>query len=200
MVLYRAIWPAEDPGSLGEAKAAQTLAIRYLQDVTPADLPQLQDVLFRVWEGPAKQRGSLEKFKEIYAIAARTNRVLPASLAAFSNHNASNLPAKPISTPKTPPSPKAPLPPKQPESRATCRACDGRGYTIKTNKDNIIKGETRVTCSRCGGTGFEPRPTTGKGGGRWRGSHQQEPEEEKDINRATDNFLKKHGFGKWGQS
>lgn len=79
MILHRAICPAEDAASVGEAQMARDLAIKYLKDVTIADLPRLQAVLFRLWEGPAKQRGSLAKFKEIYALAAKANKYLPAT-------------------------------------------------------------------------------------------------------------------------
>ena len=79
-VLYRAIWPTADPGSSGEAEMARNLAVRFLKDVTVVDLPQLQGVLLRVWEGPAKQPGAFQKLRDIYDLAAKTNPALPTFL------------------------------------------------------------------------------------------------------------------------
>jgi hypothetical protein len=211
-VLYRAIWPTNDPGSLGEAEMARNLAIRYLKDITPVDLPQLQVVLMRVWEGPAKQPGAFQKLRDIYDLAARTNPALPTFLDVAAGvkpqePRPSSLPPPPKSgsgaPPKSPPKPattSAPAKAPQPTSQATCRACDGRGYTVKIDKNNVLKEGIKITCSRCGGSGFEPGPSKSKGGGRWRGggSRQEETEDEKDVNRAADTFLKKYGFGKWG--
>ena len=187
-VLHRAIWPTNDSASTGEAKTARELAIRYLQDVTPADLSQLQTVLSEVWEGPAKQKGALVKFKEIYAIAVKANRVLPASIEIAANIKPQTAPPK-IPASSSPPKTQASSSPskssgvvasKSPETKATCKACDGRGVIKKIDKDNVMKEKTSV-CSRCGGSGFEPGPPKGKGG-KWRGyTKQEETEDEKDV-------------------
>lgn len=86
-----------------------------------------------------------------------------------------------------------------PRPSEACRACDGRGVRKKTDKENVMK-ESVSYCSRCGGSGKEPSgpPKKGRGRGRY-APHQEEDEDEKDANKAADAFLKKYGYGKWGQ-
>lgn len=176
------------------------------------------------------QPDALVKLLDIYQEAKKKNSVLPPANTAIRPTrpgSASSRTKRPSTRTKSaaPPPPKAKPtssrtkpPPAKPaekpfatredydESRSAprpkeaCRSCDGKGYRIKVDKENVMK-ETKVTCSKCGGSGREPSGPPKKGGrgfGR-RGPHVEETEEEEDINKKTDSFLKKRGFGKWGQ-
>jgi len=206
-VLAMAIWPTPDSASLKEAEAARKIAIRFLVAVQPVDLPQLQDVLAKIMGPATSQPGALVKLLAIYQEAAKRNPILPPPNIGQPKPPPKVAKTAPsVSTPR--PSKSSPIRPKSPppedENRRAprpseaCRSCDGKGFRIKVDKENVMK-ETKVVCSKCGGTGREPPPSTGKGRGRGRrGPYMEETEEEEDINRKGDNFLRRHGFDKWG--
>lgn len=76
-----------------------------------------------------------------------------------------------------------------------CRACDGRGKSRTTDRENVFRVTERI-CSRCGGSRKEPGPPKGK---RRRFFRRREEEDDGDLGRAADNFLRRHGFGKNGR-
>lgn len=200
-VLTLAIWPTDDSASLKEAEAARKIAVRFLVAVQPVDLPQLQEVLAKIM-GPATSKpGALPKLLEIYQEAAKRNPILPPP--NIGQPKPSPKVAPKVAPPMGAPRPSKPPPPEDegrraPRPREACRSCDGKGYRIKVDKENVMK-ETRVVCSKCGGTGREPPPSTGRGRGFGRrGPHVEETEEEEDINRKADNFLRRHGLDRWG--
>lgn len=69
----------------------------------------------------------------------------------------------------------------------TCRGCDGKGETLKPDKDNVFK-IVKKTCSRCDGTGKERGPS--KGGKRF---FPKKPEDEMTMEEKTRAFLRQHG-------
>lgn len=204
-VLAMAIWPTDDSAALKEAEAARKIAVRFLVAVQPVDLPQLQDVLAKIMGPATAQPGALIKLLAIYQEAGKRNSILPppnigqppkmapqTAPSASTPRSSKPPPIKPKSSPPEDESRRAPRP------SEACRSCDGKGYRIKVDKENVMK-ETKVVCSKCGGNGREPPPSTGKGRGRGRrGPYVEETEEEEDINRKGDNFLRRHGFDKWG--
>lgn len=207
-VLTMAIWPTDDSATLKEAEAARKIAVRFLVAIQPADLPQLQDVLSRITTLAINKPGALVKLLELYQEAAKRNPILPPPNIGKPPQK-SNKPGPTFTKPPTPsikPSPRPSSKPRDPEPegrraprpREACRACDGRGFRTKVDKENVMK-EIKTTCSVCGGTGREPPPSTGRGRGFGRrGPHVEETEEEEDINRKADNFLRRHGLDKWG--
>lgn len=222
-VLTMAIWPT-DASTSNEADAARQIAVRFLVAIQPTDLPQLHEVLAKIMAVATAKPGALDKLLAIYQEAAKRNPILPPPNVGQPKP-ASKPAAKPAPKPgsrrvpkATPPPPSRPgatkPPPTRPKSssqdrpededrraprqREACRSCDGKGYRIKIDKENVMK-ETRVVCSKCGGTGREPPPSTGRGRGFRRGPHVEETEEEEDINRKADNFLRRHGLDKWGR-
>ena len=206
-VLTMAIWPNPDPRD-PEAATAKATSIRLLGAVTVVDLDQLKIVLLQVMDGPGRQTGSMPKLRGIYTVAAKANRNLPATLEEAAGIKTPPTP-KPASAPKPSPASKAkpkfsssspPPPPPPPRPSEACRACDGSGVRKKVDKENVLR-ETVTTCSRCGGSGKEPvtgPPKKGRGG--WgRRPQQPEDEDEKDVNKAADNFLRRHGLDRWGR-
>jgi DnaJ-class molecular chaperone len=77
-----------------------------------------------------------------------------------------------------------------------CRACDGKGESIKRDEDLIIV--SRRTCGRCGGNGKEPGPTTGKRRGFGR-PKQEVDEKELSLEQQADAFLARKGFNRNGR-
>lgn len=76
-----------------------------------------------------------------------------------------------------------------------CRACDGRGVRKSVDKENMFK-ETVTNCSRCGGARAEPGPPKGDGRGFRRAP--KSADDDNDLDRAADTFLRRHGYGKNG--
>lgn len=218
-ILTLAIWHNTDPGLIQEAEVARRTAIRFLVAIKPIDLPQLQEVLTTLMVGPVmRQKDALAKLVEIYRDASKQNPILPPVSVAIKPTASRPAPKaqgaapKPAAKPSSAPRPKSP-PPKPaamrddydesrsaPKAKEACRACDGRGYRTKVDKENVMK-ETKNTCSKCGGSGLEPKGPSkgGKGRGGRRGPFVEETEDEQDINKKTDGFLRRHGYGRWGQ-
>jgi hypothetical protein len=210
-VLAMAIWPIDntDPGqaraSLAEAEAARKMAIRFLVAVQPIDLPQLKEIVDKIMAVAASKPETLLKFLELYQEAVKRNSVLPSPNKPKARPSGRSpkpgLTPRPVPKPSGRPREPEPEPEgrRAPRPREACRACDGRGFRTKVDKENVMK-EIRTICSVCGGTGREPPPSTGRGRGFGRrGPHVEETEEEEDINRKADNFLRRHGLDRWGR-
>lgn len=77
-----------------------------------------------------------------------------------------------------------------------CRACDGAKVRKRADRENVFRVTTSV-CSRCGGTGREPGPPKGDGRGFRRAPKSED--DDNDLNKAADSFLRRHGYGKNGR-
>ena len=76
-----------------------------------------------------------------------------------------------------------------------CRSCDGRGYRLTEDRENVFR-VTRSNCSPCSGTGRNPEPSTGK---RRRFAKKADDDDDGGLDRAADKFLARHGFGRNGR-
>lgn len=76
-----------------------------------------------------------------------------------------------------------------------CRACDGRGSRSVEDRENVFKVKV-TTCGACSGSGRTPES---KGGKRFFRRTPKSVDDDNDLNRAADNFLARHGFGKGGR-
>jgi DnaJ-class molecular chaperone len=81
-------------------------------------------------------------------------------------------------------------------AKEACRACDGRGSRTTEDRENVFN-VTTTKCSRCNGVGIEPGPSKGKR--RSFGPKKEDDEDDQNLNRAADRFLRRHGFGRGGR-